>query len=108
MKLNRKGFSSLELFGVILVAMIVITGVTTLIIKASDSQREKTFLNLAKKYANETKQSYDDDTIICTINGIDVISNSLPYGKYSILIDNDKNTEEEQAYQNATWQELYL
>ena len=102
MKLNKKGFSSLELFGVILVAMIVITGVTTLLTKASDSQRASTFLNLAKKYAAEVKQNFDDDSIHCNVNGSQLGSNSLPNGTFSVLLDNEKDSENSEAYQNAT------
>jgi len=104
-KLDRRGFSSLELLGVILIAIIVITGVTMFLSKTVNSQREKAFINLAKAYGNETVSNYINGNITCAYNGQELGVTDLPNGDFSILLNNDKSQvdgELKTAYRNAT------
>ena len=68
MKVNKKGFSVIQLLVVLIIIGALITVVVPAITKKINNTKKKEFISVAKNYLDEIKKNISTDDVQCLVN----------------------------------------
>ena len=95
MKINKKGFTLIELIAVIVIMGILMMIAIPAVSRTIENSRKEAFVNVAKNYLKAIKTNISTDDVQCLVNGEWEYISGVPDGVYYFMIDSTKNGTQE-------------
>lgn len=101
MKINKKGFSVIQLLVVLIIIGALITVVVPAITKKINNAKKKEFISVAKNYLEGIKKNISTDDVQCFVDDEWQYISEVPDGIYYFMIDSTKNATQQLVKTNG-------